>query len=106
MTALSAHVLDAERGAPAAGIGVELLAADGTAIESAVTDADGRVAWTTDLPPGTWQLTFATGAWFAAAGRDAFHPEIRLVVTVEPGRRHTHVAVLLSSFAYTTYRGS
>ena len=56
------------------------------------------------LEPGTYGLTFATGDWFAAARRETFYPSIQLVVDL--GGPHTHVALLLSPFSYTTYKGS
>lgn len=101
----STHVLDAERGRPAAGLRVTLAATGpgGPDVRTAMTDDDGRVSWGA-VRPGPWTLTFATGEWFAAQERATFYP--RVVLDVEPGTGHHHVAVLLSAFAYTTYRGS
>ncbi|WP_121255031.1 hydroxyisourate hydrolase [Nocardioides ferulae] len=108
MTTCSTHVLDAALGVPAAGLAVGLAGPDGDPLAEAVTDADGRVRFDADLAPGTHTLTFATGAWFAAAGRETFHPEVRVAFAVadHPAQPHHHVALLLSPFAYTTYRGS
>ncbi|WP_370248680.1 hydroxyisourate hydrolase [Nocardioides sp.] len=112
---LSTHVLDAAQGRPAVGIEVAVLAAAGEeALAHAVTDDDGRVRFPDDtLPgPGTYRLVFATGPWFAAADRPTLFPAVELVVQlgtepdIEPARPHHHVALLLSPFAYTTYRGS
>ncbi|MFD6445853.1 hydroxyisourate hydrolase [Promicromonospora sp. NPDC060204] len=97
MTTASTHVLDAARGLPAAGLAVTL----GT--RQAVTDDDGRIAWG-EVTPGRHVLTFAAGDWFAAQGRDTFFGQVLLDVVLGP--EHTHVALLLSPFAYTTYRGS
>lgn len=105
MTSCSTHVLDAALGRPAAGLGVVLTTADGARLAEATTDADGRVRFAADLSPGTHQLTFATGAWFAGQDRACFHPEVPVVFTVTGGEHH-HVALLLSPFSYTTYRGS
>jgi len=118
MTTASTHVLDAARGLPAAGLSVTLARpasegesvhpagppASGTVVAEATTDADGRIAWGEVPGPGTYVLTFATGEWFAAQGRETFFPTVTLDVTL--GAVHTHVALLLSPFAYTTYRGS
>lgn len=101
---VSTHVLDAALGRPAAGMRVRLERADGTVVAEARTGDDGRVA---DLGPtteGGHRLVFATGEWFAAAGRDTFYPEV--VVTVTLGAGHHHVPLLLAPFAYSTYRGS
>ena len=82
MPTLSTHVLDAALGSPAVGLGVDLVDADGVTLESAVTDADGRIAWTTTPGPGVVQARFATGAWFGAAGRDTFFPVVEVAVAV------------------------
>lgn len=102
MTTCSTHVLDAALGVPAAGLAVTLTGADTDL--AAVTDDDGRIGWPGELAPGTYYLRFATGDWFAAADRETFYPEIQLVVDLSGS--HTHVALLLSPFSYTTYKGS
>lgn len=105
MTSLSTHVLDAVTGTPAAGIALEVTA-EGDPVAAGVTDTDGRARLAEDLTPGTYRLRFATGDWFAAAGRETFHPEVVVAFSVTPGRAHLHVPLLLSPFAYSTYRGS
>jgi 5-hydroxyisourate hydrolase len=108
MSSVSTHVLDAVSGAPAAGVAVRLERQPGGTLAEATTDADGRIArlGDPDLAPGTYRLTFATGDYFAALGRPTFYPQIQISFTVgEPGQ-HYHVPVLLSPFAYSTYRGS
>jgi len=58
------------------------------------------------LPAGDYRLTFATGEYFAANGQKGFYPEVVVTFTVtEPGQHH-HVPLLLSPYAYSTYRGS
>lgn len=106
MTTLSTHVLDAALGRPAAGLPVELLDAAGTVLEQAVTDDDGRIRFTTTVVAGDHGVRFATGPWFAEAGRDTFFPHVAVAFGVVPGQEHYHVALLLSPFSYTTYRGS
>jgi 5-hydroxyisourate hydrolase len=49
---------------------------------------------------------FATGPWFAEQGREAFWPEVVLTFAVAEPAEHHHVPLLLSPFAYSTYRGS
>ncbi|GAB2646665.1 hydroxyisourate hydrolase [Nocardia goodfellowii] len=105
MSTLSTHVLDAVRGVPAAGVGVALHAG-ADQLDSATTDSDGRIGKLgSDLAPGTYRLVFDTGTYFAAQRVDAFFPEVTIafVVTAE---RHYHVPLLLSPFAFSTYRGS
>ncbi|GAA1656445.1 hydroxyisourate hydrolase [Microbacterium flavum] len=106
MTHVTTHILDATAGTPASGVEVSLRDATGTALASGRTDADGRLALGPDaLEPGDYALTFATGAHFAAQGTAAFHPSVTVAFTVAD-RPHYHVPLLLSPFAYTTYRGS
>ena len=111
MSTLSTHVLDAVSGTPAAGIPVEALArndaGDWSSIGAGVTDDDGRIAKVADdaLAPGTYRITFATGDYFAAQDVAAFYPEVTITFVVAD-ERHYHVPVLLSPFAFSTYRGS
>jgi 5-hydroxyisourate hydrolase len=110
MRSLSTHVLDAVSGDPAAGVTVTLARADGAGwreLAAASTDPDGRVR---DLAPhgldaGTHRLTFDTAAYFRAAGQAGFYPEVSITFTVAE-ERHYHVPLLLSPFAFSTYRGS
>jgi 5-hydroxyisourate hydrolase len=110
MSTLSTHVLDAVSGEPAAGVHVVLSSrADGgwAELAAATTDADGRVR---DLAPGGLEegdhrLVFDTAAHFAATGTTGFYPEVSVVFTVT-GERHLHVPLLLSPYAFSTYRGS
>jgi 5-hydroxyisourate hydrolase len=112
VSGITTHVLDLARGRPAAGLAVTLerRADDGgwEPLGQAWTDDDGRVrGWSAAAAPapGVHRLTFATGAYFAEAGVEAFHPEVSVVFRVADGADH-HVPLLLSPFGYTTYRGS
>jgi 5-hydroxyisourate hydrolase len=104
VTTCSTHALDAALGRPAAGIDVVLTGAG--VRETATTDTDGRVRFAAELAPGPYAVTFATGPWFASAERTTFFPEVAVAFEVAPGEQHYHVALLLSPFSYTTYRGS
>lgn len=105
---ISTHVLDAVLGRPAAGVRVYLEAADGSLLAEAHTDADGRVARLAGggSEPADYRLRFDTGAYFAATGQDGFYPEVVLTFRVADPRQNYHVPLLLSPFAYSTYRGS
>ena len=107
MATLSTHVLDTSLGRPAAGIGVGLLSGSGEDLGSGVTDSDGRIAsiGPARLDPGDYRLRFDTGAYFRAAGVDAFYPEVTVAFTVG-GDEHFHVPLLLNPYGYSTYRGS
>lgn len=106
MPHLTTHVLDAATGTPAAGVALTLTAADGTEVAAGATDADGRAGLGPDrLAPGEYTLRFETAAHFAARGVDTFYPFVAVTFTVTD-ERHLHVPILLSPFAYSTYRGS
>ncbi|MDQ1172441.1 5-hydroxyisourate hydrolase [Microbacterium testaceum] len=106
MTHLTSHVLDATAGIPAAGVTLTLAHRGGATVDTATTDADGRASLGPDLlADGDYTLSFATGAYFRARGVPSFHPEVVVTFTVS-GEAHLHVPLLLSPFAYSTYRGS
>jgi 5-hydroxyisourate hydrolase len=103
MSSLSTHVLDATTGRPAGGIPVRLEGPDGGTLTTAATDADGRVGRLADgLDPGTYRLVFDTGGHFP----DTFYPQVVVTFRVSGPAQHYHVPLLLSPFAYSTYRGS
>jgi 5-hydroxyisourate hydrolase len=111
MSAITTHVLDTAQGRPAVGVLVRLeqvVGADGAVLAAGTTDEDGRV---TDLGPdrvcpGTYRLVLNTAGYFARTGQPCFFPEVSLSFVVADPEQHHHVPVLLSPFAYSTYRGS
>jgi 2-oxo-4-hydroxy-4-carboxy-5-ureidoimidazoline decarboxylase len=112
---LSTHVLDGARGLPAVDVPVRLdyaLPAEKgegwLEIVGERTDADGRIRFGTglDLTTGTYRLVFDTAAYFAATGTESFYPEVAIAFRVTDPAAHYHVPLLLSPFAYSTYRGS
>jgi len=105
---LSTHVLDATTGRPAAAMTVDLAVRTGNWVhlKSGVTDADGRLGLGALDTAGSYRLTFGTGPWFEAHGVNAFYPEVAITFEVTVPAEHYHVPLLLSPFAYTTYRGS
>jgi 5-hydroxyisourate hydrolase len=107
MTQLSTHVLDAVTGRPAAGVPVTLTDATGTVLARAVTDDDGRITGlaTAELT-GVHRLTFDTAAYFAAHGTVGFYPEVVIAFDIDDPAGRYHVPILLSPYAYSTYRGS
>jgi 5-hydroxyisourate hydrolase len=98
---LSTHVLDTTRGGPAAGVAVELRR-DGELVASAVTGEDGRASFG-DVGGGPFELEFWVGAYFGEAPFLDRVP-VRFVIS-DPGA-HYHVPLLVSPWAYSTYRGS
>ncbi len=130
---ISTHVLDTERGMPAAGIHVTLyrLAENGKPLRltQALTDADGRVRDLLERPltAGDYRLEFrlanGTGAGGGPgasgasgtdeAGTDAdgtdeasFFRRITLDLRVTDVGRSYHIPLLMAPYSMTTYRGS
>jgi 5-hydroxyisourate hydrolase len=110
---LTTHVLDTARGVPAAGVLIELRR-DTRLLTTARTNADGR----TDEPllvgdpmaTGRYELVFHVGDYFAAAGQPPggvpFLDEVPVRFGISDGGTHYHVPLLVSPWAYSTYRGS
>jgi 5-hydroxyisourate hydrolase len=107
---LSTHVLDATDGRPAASVSVRLerRAPDGVWVstESGHTDMEGRLWLPSMVSPGVYRITFGSGEYFKARGVATFYPEVAVTFEVTSASEHYHVPLLLSPFAYSTYRGS
>lgn len=117
---LTTHVLDTARGCPAVGMQIELTRIeDGleTMIAEVVTNTDGR----TDAPMlqgeafsiGVYQLTFRAGGYLRASQPNLAHKDGPLFLDDIPIRfgiaqaeAHYHVPLLISPYAFSTYRGS
>ncbi len=107
MTHLSTHVLDAVTGRPAVGVPVTLSDADGEVVAVASTDDDGRVADIyTGAPTGIYRMRFDTASHFAAQQIAGFYPEVIITFEITDASDKYHVPLLLSPYAYSTYRGS
>lgn len=115
---LTTHVLDIAQGRPAAGVAIELWQLDPEGagrklLKTTNTTADGR----TDVPlladgelvSGVYELVFAVGAYFAAQGVATALPFLDRVPVrfgvADPAALY-HVPLLVSPWAYSTYRGS
>lgn len=114
---LTTHVLDTTHGRPAGGIEVELYRVvrdQRMLVVRTRTNADGRC----DAPllegaafqPGTYELVFRIGDYFAAMGALLVEPRYLDVVPIRFGvadpEAHYHVPLLVSPYGYATYRGS
>lgn len=117
MAGITTHVLDADRGRPAAGVRIDFSVLEDGAwklVKSVVTNADGR----TDKPilpadeakAGQYQLAFhivdyLTGkAGVAQADIFVDDPVVRFAVF--DARQHYHVPMLCTPGNCATYRGS
>jgi len=95
---ISTHVLDTERGKPAAGMKVGLYRGE-ELVSLQETDGNGRIA---DLgeprEPGEYRLVFHV--------ENGFFEKVELTIAIPDVHEHYHVPLLVSSFQCTTYRGS
>ena len=117
MARISTHVLDTSRGAPAEGIAVELHLVKGAErrlIAAVTTNADGRTAAPLvageTIETGVYELSFHAADYFYRQGVVLPTPPFLGVIVVrigisDPGSSY-HVPLLLSPYAYSTYRGS
>jgi hydroxyisourate hydrolase len=109
--ALTTHVLDTALGRPAGGVEITLHR-DGEELARAVTNADGRTdgPLLDPLEAGIYELRFAVGAYLRGAGHAVTDPPFLDVVPIRFGvaaaGEHHHVPLLVSPWAYSTYRGS
>ncbi len=117
MGKLSTHVLDTASGRPAAEMRIVLVRiAEGELehVKDVLTNADGR----TDEPLledaaleiGHYELRFFVADYFTMQGTEQADPPFLDVVPVRfwiaDGEGNYHVPLLVSPWAYSTYRGS
>jgi hydroxyisourate hydrolase len=107
---LTTHVLDVARGRPAAGVAIGLVRVEAAGVEvelaSAVTDADGRARLLEALEAGVYELRFTVGAYFATGAERPFLDVVPVRFGVSEPAAHHHVPLLVTPWAYSTYRGS
>jgi 5-hydroxyisourate hydrolase len=115
MSGLTTHILDPAAGRPAAGVVVRVSARRGESVSllsETRTDGDGRARLVegADLAVGGYRLEFAVADYFKGTGAVVSDPPFLDVVVIDfavadPAQHH-HVPLLVSPFAYSTYRGS
>lgn len=108
MSSLSTHVLDTANGCPAARMRIELWSHDRSALlKTVMTNSDGR----TDAPLltgeemklGVYELVFHVGDYF---GDRTFLDRVPVRLTISDAQAKYHVPLLVTPWAYSTYRGS
>jgi len=110
---LSTHVLDTSGGRPAAGVSIGVWRwQEGKRhlLKTVTTNADGR----TDEPllvgaefqKGEYELVFQVGSYFGASPEHSFLSEIPIRFRILTSEETYHVPLLVSPWAYSTYRGS
>ncbi|MBP6900615.1 MAG: hydroxyisourate hydrolase [Burkholderiaceae bacterium] len=114
---LSTHVLDTMNGCPAAGMAVTLQrvhAGHTETVRTLTLNADGRADGplldAQAMAVGRWRLLFEVAPYFRARGVDlpepAFLDTVQLDFGIADAAGHYHVPLLVSPWAYSTYRGS
>lgn len=117
MGKLSTHVLDISIGKPGVGVQVALYAVEGdqkTLLKTEVTNHDGRcnapLLEGDSLKPGQYELVFAAGDYFDKQGvalpSPKFIDRVTLAFGVADASQNYHVPLVVSPWAYSTYRGS
>lgn len=112
MSQITTHVLDTSRGKPGNEISVSLLqqqAEDWRQVGLATTDEHGRcnslLKKDVVLEAGVYRLRIDVKNYFDREGLPCFYPFIEITFTIT-GPEHYHIPVLISSFGFTTYRGT
>ena len=110
---LSTHVLDLTTGKPAVGMRIELWHLDGkhALLKAVTTNADGR----TDAPlldsagmvVGSYELLFFVKDYFVTHHKDSpFLDRVPVRFAIADASAGYHVPLLVTPWAYQTYRGS
>ncbi len=119
---LTTHVLDTMHGMPAADLQIWLWRIDAprtlherrALLVTTRTNSNGRteapLLQGEELVPGAYELDFSVGEYFAARHVALPEPPFLDIVPVRFGvadaSAHYHVPLLVSPWAYSTYRGS
>lgn len=105
---ISTHILDTGLGKPATNVVVELYNDQGECLAKALTNQDGRVSdfGLTTFTTGNYSLVFYTADYFEVLELDTFFPKAVIHFSIANASQHYHIPLLISPFAYSTYRGS
>jgi 5-hydroxyisourate hydrolase len=113
---LSTHVLDTAHGRPAAGLQIELWSIAGETrklLKTARTNQDGRteqpLLGAEEIKAGIYELIFYVGDYFSSlTPRSAipFLDRVPVRFGLADAAAGYHVPLLVSPWAYSTYRGS
>jgi 5-hydroxyisourate hydrolase len=105
---ISTHILDTALGKPAQDVCVKLFSEDGVLLGESKTDQDGRVSDFNigALAAGSYSIEFAIQPYFAKLNTETFFPKTVIYFSVSNSEQHYHIPLLISPYAYSTYRGS
>jgi len=120
---ITCHVLDSSTGKPAQGVAIHLEYLESDIFHplvKGITNSDGRCL---DLLPSRgseeatkkksnpvagqiYKIIFKTKEYFELSERKSFYPWVEITFTIENPEDHYHIPLLISPYAFTTYRGS
>ena len=110
---LSTHVLDLTTGRPAAGMRIELWSLDGkpTLLKAVTTNLDGRteepLLASATVIVGSYELIFFVKDYFVTHHKDSpFLDRVPVRFAIADAKAGYHVPLLVTPWAYSTYRGS
>lgn len=120
MSHVTTHILDTALGRPATGVPVRLERrvvgdsetvpghASWETVAQSSTNEDGRVPnfGPEQLDADTYRVVFDTADYFSRTGQQGFYPEATVAFHLTDENAHYHIPLLLSPFAFSTYRGS
>jgi len=115
---ITTHVLDTAQGRPAAGMAIQLWRIDPAkgriGLKTVYTTSDGRTEEALlsggEMIVGVYEILFAVGTYFAEQSVKTSEPpfldEVPIRFGIADPDAHYHVPLLVSPWAYSTYRGS
>ncbi|WP_342551344.1 hydroxyisourate hydrolase [Paenibacillus sp. FSL R7-0652] len=118
---ITTHVLDTSKGAPAAGMQIELYFIKGSGKEesniqvaASWTNSEGRLdsplLHDGKLTEGEYELRFHVDRYYAQSVHTEQNPVLWTVVPIRfavlDARSHYHIPLLIAPGGYSTYRGS
>jgi len=114
---LSTHVLNTAQGIPAEGMQIELWSLEGAVpklLKTVRTNSDGRpdqpLLGPEEMKVGQYELVFYVGEYFATinstATKTPFLDRVPVRFGIADAAASYHIPLLVSPWAYSTYRGS
>lgn len=116
MGRLTTHVLDTASGKPAQSMKLSLFALEKgqrKLLKETATNSDGRcdapLLESDNFKVGQYEIVFDVGAYFSKRGElpsPNFLNDVPIRFAIADASAHYHVPLLVSPWAYSTYRGS
>lgn len=107
---ISSHILDTHLGQPACNILVKLYNHNNNLLAEAYTNNDGRILASdfslTHLQEGQYSLEFLTQPYYENLQLETFYPKVMIHFFIKNPQDHYHIPLLISPFAYSSYKGS